>query len=139
MANFFLNYFNFIEIVFGKYLLLENFLLAKKCFGKISFCEIFFYTFFLFRISLCCNFFLVEYFVSKIFVVEFVWQLEYVQDGPRNLPLKFGQNWVNNSWDIPDMDKCRKDKCCLNKCHFESWNMLKKVPGTFKIWWKLDQ
>ena len=26
-----------------------------------------------------------------------------------NSPLKFGQNWVSNSWDIPDMDKCRQD------------------------------
>ena len=32
-----------------------------------------------------------------------------VKDGPRNLPLKFGQNLVNNSWDIPDMDKCRQE------------------------------
>ena len=36
-------------------------------------------------------------------------QLKSVQDGPRNLSLKFGQNWVSNSWDIPYMDKCRKD------------------------------
>ena len=41
------------------------------------------------------------------------WQLASVKDGPTNLPLKFGQNGVSNSWDIPHMDKCRKDKCCL--------------------------
>ena len=34
--------------------------------------------------------------------------------------LKFGQNWVSNSWDIPDMDKCRQDKCCQDKCHCNS-------------------
>ena len=27
-----------------------------------------------------------------------------VKDGPRSLLLKFGQNQVNNSWDIPDME-----------------------------------
>ena len=32
------------------------------------------------------------------------WQLESVQGGPRNLPLKFGQNRVNNSWDIADIE-----------------------------------
>jgi len=48
------------------------------------------------------------------------WQLESGQDGPRNLPLKFGQNQVNNSWDILDMDKCRQDKCCLDKCYRDS-------------------
>ena len=31
-----------------------------------------------------------------------------------NLPLKFGQNKISNSWDIPDIDKCHQDKCCLN-------------------------
>ena len=29
-----------------------------------------------------------------------LWQLEIVQDGSRNLPLKFGQNRVSNSWDM---------------------------------------
>ena len=59
------------------------------------------------------------------------WQLESVQNGPRNLLLKFGQNRVSNSWDIPDMDKCRHDKCCLDKCHCDSWNLFKMVPGTY--------
>ena len=31
-------------------------------------------------------------------------------------PLKFGQNWISNSWNIPDMDKSHLDKCCLDKC-----------------------
>ena len=31
-------------------------------------------------------------------------QLESVQDGPRNLPLKFGQNRVSNSLDIYDIE-----------------------------------
>ena len=29
------------------------------------------------------------------------------------LPLKFHQNRVNSSWDIPNMDKCNQDKFCL--------------------------
>ena len=33
-----------------------------------------------------------------------LWQLESVQDGPRNLTLKFGQNRVSNSWDIADVE-----------------------------------
>ena len=43
------------------------------------------------------------------------WKLQCVQIDPRNLPLKFGQNQVCDSWDIPDMDKCLKDKRCLDK------------------------
>ena len=46
-----------------------------------------------------------------------LWQLESVLDVPRNLPVKFHQNRVSNSWDIPDMDICREDKCCVDKCH----------------------
>ena len=32
------------------------------------------------------------------------WQLTIVKDGPRSLPLKFGQNRVSNSWDIADVE-----------------------------------
>ena len=32
------------------------------------------------------------------------WQLESVLDGPRNLPLKFGQNRASKSWDIADIE-----------------------------------
>ena len=39
---------------------------------------------------------------------------------PRNLPLKVGQNWRSNSWDIADMNKCSEIKCCLEKCHWDS-------------------
>ena len=28
------------------------------------------------------------------------WQLASSKEGPSNLPVKFGQNWVSNSWDI---------------------------------------
>ena len=42
------------------------------------------------------------------------WHLASVIDCPRNLPLKFGQKRVNNSWYIPDMDNCNQDKCCLD-------------------------
>ena len=50
-------------------------------------------------------------------------------DVPRNLHLMFHQNWVRNSWDIADMDKCR-----LDKYHHDSWycsrcsQMFKKRP-----------
>ena len=33
-----------------------------------------------------------------------VWQLESLQEGPRNLPLKFGRNPASNSWDIGDIE-----------------------------------
>ena len=39
------------------------------------------------------------------------------------LPLKFSQNRVSNSWDIPNMYKCHQNKCCLDKCHPDSWNL----------------
>ena len=66
------------------------------------------------------------------------WQLSSVKDCPRNLLLKFGQNQVSNSWDIPDMDKCCqdkccKDKCCLDKCYCDSWNQFKIVPRTYVL------
>ena len=32
------------------------------------------------------------------------WQFESVQEGPRNLPLKFGKIHASNSWDIADID-----------------------------------
>ena len=56
-----------------------------------------------------------------------------VKDGPRNLTLKFGQNLVSNRWDIPDMDKCYQDKCCLNKCHHNSLNLLTRVPEAYLL------
>ena len=28
----------------------------------------------------------------------------------------FGQIGSAHSWNIPDVDKCRQDKCCLDKC-----------------------
>ena len=33
-----------------------------------------------------------------------LWQLESGQEGPRNLPFKFGQNRVSNSWGIADIE-----------------------------------
>ena len=32
------------------------------------------------------------------------WQFKSIQDGLRNLPLKFGQNLISNSQDITDID-----------------------------------
>ena len=59
------------------------------------------------------------------------WELESVKDGPRNLLLKFGQNLVSNSWDIPDMEKCCQDKCCRDKCYCDSWSQFKIIPWTY--------
>ena len=61
------------------------------------------------------------------------WQFASVKEGPRNLALKFGQNWVSNSWDISDMDKCHLDKCCLDKCHPDIWNQFLMFPGTYLL------
>ena len=33
-----------------------------------------------------------------------LWQLKYIQDNRRNLPLKFGQNWVSNNLDIATIE-----------------------------------
>ena len=45
-----------------------------------------------------------------------LWQLEYVQIGPMNVPSKFDQNWASNSWDIADMDKCLQDIPDMDIC-----------------------
>ena len=58
-----------------------------------------------------------------------LWHLEYVKKGPRNQPLKFGQNRASKSWDIADMDKCRQDKCCMDKCPFDNCLRLSRVNG----------
>ena len=58
-------------------------------------------------------------------------QLASVKDGPRDLPLKFGQNRVSNSGYIPDMDKCPLDKCCLDKYRGDSCNLLYLFPEPF--------
>ena len=36
--------------------------------------------------------------------------LASIKDRRRNIPLRFGLNWVSNSRYIPDMDKCCLDK-----------------------------
>ena len=63
----------------------------------------------------------------------FKYRLTSVKEDSRNLPLnrgsvtadvfltwttvpKFHQNWVNNSWDMPDMDKSHQNKCYQDKC-----------------------
>ena len=67
-------------------------------------------------------------------------QLESVKDGPRNLLLMSGQNQISNSWDIPDKDKCRQDKGCIDKCDLTVWicSRCSQEP-TFKVWSKLAQ
>ena len=58
-----------------------------------------------------------------------LWQLEYVQIGPRNLPSKFDQNQASNSRDIADMDKCRQEKFCMDKCPFDIYLILSRMNG----------
>ena len=45
-------------------------------------------------------------------------------------PFKFNQNQINNSGDILDIDKCHLFKCCLVKCHRDSWNLSYIFSGT---------
>ena len=55
------------------------------------------------------------------------WQFGSAQDVPRNLLLKFHQNWVSNSWYILDIDKSH-----LYKCFLESvLNVSKNLPLKF--------
>ena len=108
-VNFFWQIFFCEKSIFVKKILWQNFFSANSFLQK-SFCWIFLLKIFFIKFS--CWIFLTV-------------QLEYMQDGPRSLTLKFGKNRVSDSWDIPDIDKCRKDKCCLNKCHCGSWNMFK--------------
>ena len=116
---------------FAKYLFFSKNLTTKFFLGKKSFWQIFFGNNFIFWRNFCwAKFFLTIFFLTK-FLQMSLWLLVYVQDRPRNLPLKFGQNWVSNSWDIPNVDKCRQDKCCLDKCHCDSWHLLKMVQGTY--------
>ena len=48
---------------------------------------------------------------------------------------KFDKNFVINSWDNADMDKCHQDICCLDKCNHKSWHLfaLSQDP-LFKVW-----
>ena len=63
------------------------------------------------------------------------WWLASVKDGPRNLPLKLGQNLFSKSWDIPNMDKCCQENV--------AWTNVIMTRGshepTFKIWSKSGQ
>ena len=129
---FFVNIFCVENFFWAQFFVWQNFyFLAKILFYKLLF---FWSKKFLyqkkFSVEMFCNIlFLAQknFFVNKNFSKIF----KYVQDRPRNLPLKFGQGRVSNTWDIQDMDKCRKNKYCLDKCHCYSWNMFKKVPGTY--------
>ena len=44
--------------------------------------------------------------------------LASVENCPRNVHLKFVLNRVSNGGDIPDMDKC-----CVDECHGDRWNL----------------
>ena len=45
-----------------------------------------------------------EIILTQIEVVMLLWQLESVLGDPRNLLLKFGQNWVRNSSDSANIE-----------------------------------
>ena len=69
-------------------------------------------------------------FGPKVFLTKMVWSKKIsVQN--KICSKKIGQNRVSYSWDIPDLDKFRQDKCCLDKCYHDSWHLLKMVPGTY--------
>ena len=53
--------------------------------------------------------------------------------GSQELPLKFGQNWVSNSWDITYMDKCRQDKCCMGKMWLWQLASVKEGPSNLPL------
>ena len=62
------------------------------------------------------------------------WQLASFKHAPKILPLKFGQNRVSNNWYIPDMDKCRQDKCWLGKVNLIDGICSKcSQEATFKV------
>ena len=52
----------------------------------------------------------------KFFLSGFTWNHPLTKP-----PWQFWQNRVSNSRDIPDMDKCCQDKCCLYNCYSDSW------------------
>ena len=53
--------------------------------------------------------------------------MTFVIYGLRNLPLKFGQNRISNSWDIPDMEKC-----CQRQMFPRQMSPWQMVPGTYR-------
>ena len=56
-----------------------------------------------------------------------LWRLASVKDGPRNIPLKFGQNRVSNSWDT--------DWICTFNISFSKNHLLHfKINGTIVSW-----
>ena len=61
-------------------------------------------------------------------------QLESVKDGLRNLPLKFGQNGVNNSWDIVGIEFAVLAGSA-SASHF--WQNHHVV--IFVSWWQVDR
>ena len=69
-------------------------------------------------------------FVWKCCQTYVAWTNATMTIGPRNLLLKFGQNEVN-IWDVPDMYKYCMDKCCLDNCHHDIWNLFYLIPGTY--------
>ena len=60
--------------------------------------------------------------------INVAWTNVTITVGPRNLPLKFDQNRVGNRWDIPNKDKWRRDKYCLDKCRCDSCNLFEMDP-----------
>ena len=54
------------------------------------------------------------------------------KEGPqKNWSQKFGQNWVSNTWDIADIDIFSNDICWVEKCHCDSWPLLKMSQGSY--------
>ena len=81
----------FVQATFLQKKFLAKFFFAQIFFGQIFFGQIFFWP----------KFFQGKNFFWQISFVEIFRGVKSVQDGPRNLPLKFGKNQVTNSWEIP--------------------------------------
>ena len=141
---------NFGKFFFGNFYFRQNFFFGKIFFGKVFFWINFYFRIFFLakhffwqniffgeKIFLAKNFFLVKFFFpAKSFFEMFFWQFFFGKIGSLTAEilrtLNFCWWWgggylqVINSCDIADMDKC-----CLNKCHHNSLNLVKMVPGTY--------
>ena len=61
--------------------------------------------------------------ITNVAWTNIAWTNVTVLDVPRNLPVKFHQYRVSNSWDIPDMDKCHEDKCYMTNGQMSPWQL----------------
>ena len=128
---------------FGQNICWQNFFLPKFFLAKKFFCRSIFGIFCSKKIFLAKFFSCKKKFFAKIFFGEnfFLWNFFFLVSFFGKIgsvtaeilrTLNFCGWWgggnlqVINSCDIADMDKC-----CLDKCHHDSLNLVKMVPGTY--------